>query len=131
MSSGNRRMDLVNETKEALAARVGVLERKFADLRKSMLASGALPTAWKLTPKERDLFLALLSNDIVTKQMAMLILYGTADRPSHSVDVFMSRIRSKTEDFSVLIETINRTGYRLVDRRVWTKTLKLDAPVEH
>ncbi|MCP1742300.1 DNA-binding winged helix-turn-helix (wHTH) protein [Bradyrhizobium japonicum] len=28
------------------------------------------------------------------------------------------------------IETINRTGYRLVDRLVWTKTLKLDA-VEH
>lgn len=131
MSSGNRRMDLVNETKEALAARVGVLERKFADLRKSMLGSSALPTNWKLTPKERDLFLALLSNDIVTKQMAMLILYGTADRASHSVDVFMSRIRSKTEDHSVLIETINRTGYRLVDRIVWTKTLKLDAPVEH
>ncbi|WP_433994522.1 helix-turn-helix domain-containing protein [Bradyrhizobium elkanii] len=124
-------MDLALETKEALVERVGLLERKFADLRQSMLASVALPSNWRLTPKERDLFLALLSNGIVTKQMAMLILYGTADRPTHSVDVFMSRIRSKTKSHSVKIETINRTGYRLVDRLVWRKTLKLDIPVEH
>lgn len=123
-------MDLALETKETLAERIGHLEQKFADLRQSMLASVALPAKWRLTPKERDLFLTLLSNDIVTKQMAMLTLYGTADRPTHSVDVFMSRIRSKTESHSVKIETINRTGYRLVDRLAWTKTLKLDAPVE-
>ncbi|UEM09288.1 helix-turn-helix domain-containing protein [Bradyrhizobium barranii subsp. barranii] len=121
-----RRMELVNETKEALVARVGALEQRFADLRNSMRASAALPTNWRLTPKERDLFLSLLANDTVTKEMAMLVLYGTEDRPDHSVAMFMSRIRSKTEPHSVKIETINRTGYRLV----WTKTLKLDA-VEH
>lgn len=81
-------------------------------------------------PKEPDLFLSLLANDTVTKEMAMLVLYGTEDRPDHGVAMFMSRIRSKTEPHSVKIETINRTGYRLVDRLVWTKTLKLDA-VEH
>ncbi|MHC2581417.1 DNA-binding response OmpR family regulator [Bradyrhizobium diazoefficiens] len=130
MSSGIRRMELVNETKEALVARVGALEQRFADLRNSMRACAALPTNWRLTPKERDLFLSLLANDTVTKEMAMLVLYGTEDRPDHSVAMFMSRIRSKTEGHSVVIETINRTGYRLVDRLVWTKTLKLDA-VEH
>lgn len=124
-------MDLSIETKETLASRIDQLEQKFADLRQSMLASVALPSNWRLTPKERDLFLALLSNDIVTKQMAMLTLYGTADRPTHSVDVFVSRIRSKTEPHFVKIETINRTGYRLVDRWEWVRTLKLDTPVEH
>ena len=49
-----------------------------------------------MTPKERDLFLSLLANDTVTKEMAMLVLYGTEDRPDHSVAMFMSRIRSKT-----------------------------------
>ncbi|MDX3966117.1 MAG: helix-turn-helix domain-containing protein [Bradyrhizobium sp.] len=123
-------MEMVKLTKEALAERVGVLERKFADLRQSMVACAALPANWRLTPKERELFLALLSNDTVTKEMAMLVLYGTEDRPDHGVAMFMSRIRAKTESHSVKIETINRTGYRLVDRLVWTKTLKLDA-VEH
>lgn len=130
MSSDNRRMELVEETKEALVARVRALEQKFAALRNSMRASGALPTNWRLTPKERDLFLVLLANDSVTKEMAMLVLYGTEDRPDHGVAMFMSRIRSKTEGHSVVIETINRTGYRLVDQLAWTKTLKLDA-VEH
>ncbi|MBB4377076.1 helix-turn-helix domain-containing protein [Bradyrhizobium sp. SBR1B] len=123
-------MELVEETKEALVARVRALEQKFAALRNSMRASGALPTNWRLTPKERDLFLVLLANDSVTKEMAMLVLYGTEDRPDHGVAMFMSRIRSKTEGHSVVIETINRTGYRLVDQLAWTKTLKLDA-VEH
>lgn len=131
MSSGNRRMNLVNETNKALTERVGALEQKFADLRRSMLASSALPAHWRLTPKERELFLALLCNDTVTKEMAMLVLYGTEDRPDHSVAMFMSRIRSKTERHSVKIETINRTGYRLVERLTWATLLKLDTPVEH
>ncbi|UGX97354.1 helix-turn-helix domain-containing protein [Bradyrhizobium barranii subsp. barranii] len=91
-----RRMELVNETKEALVARVGALERRFAELRNSMRASAALPANWRLPPKEPDLFLSLLANDTVTKEMAMLVLYGTEDRPDHSVAMFMSRIRSKT-----------------------------------
>ncbi|CCD94629.1 hypothetical protein BRAO375_3660023 [Bradyrhizobium sp. ORS 375] len=95
-----------------------------------MVVSTALPTQWRLTPKERDLFLSLLSNETVTKEMALLVLYGTEDRPEHSVAMFMSRVRAKTEAHGVTIETINRTGYRLVDRLVWAKTLKLDA-VEH
>ncbi|HEY0329629.1 MAG TPA: helix-turn-helix domain-containing protein [Rhodopseudomonas sp.] len=111
--------------------RIVSLTQTLENLRQSMALAGSLPSDWKLTPKERSLFLALLRNDTVTKQMAIVLLYGTEDRPSRSVDVFMSRIRQKTKIHSVTIETINRTGYRLVDRLVWAKTLKLDAPVEH
>ncbi len=124
-------MNLSELPKAALVQRIGDLQQLLDDLRQSMSMAGSLPTEWKLTPKERALFLALIRNDIVTKDMAKLILYGTMQRRSHSVDVFMSRIRRKTEDHSVTIETINRTGYRLVDRLVWAKTLKLDAVEQH
>jgi len=95
-----------------------------------MSGFGSLPAEWKLTPKERALFLALVRNEVVTKPMATVLLYGAEERPSHSVDVFLSRIRKKTKPHFVTIETINRTGYRLVDRLVWAKTLKLDIPAE-
>ncbi|WP_245309307.1 helix-turn-helix domain-containing protein [Bradyrhizobium retamae] len=125
-------MDLSGETNEALIGRIVSLTQTINDLRQSMSLSGALPPDWRLTPKERDLFLALVRNEIVSKQMAVVVLYGTQDRETtHSVDVFMSRIRHKTEKHRIKIETINRTGYRLVDRLVWAKTLKLDTPVEH
>jgi DNA-binding response OmpR family regulator len=115
------------ETKEALIQRIGNLEQLICSLRQSMSVAGALPADWRLTPKERDLILVLVANDIVTKEMAKVVLYGTdaADRPDHTIDVFLSRIRRKTRDHAVTIETINRTGYRLVDRLVWAKTLKL------
>jgi DNA-binding response OmpR family regulator len=124
-------MDLSVVSKEELASRIESLTGTIESLRASMSGAGSLPVEWKLTPKERSLFLALVRNEIVTKQMAMVLLYGVADRPSHSVDVFLSRIRTKTEPHEVTIETINRTGYRLVDRLVWAKTLKLDISVAH
>jgi DNA-binding response OmpR family regulator len=119
------------ETHEALIGQIASLKETIGNLRRSMSMTGTLPPDWRLTPKERSLFLALVRNEIVTKQMAVVILYGDQDRPAHSVNVFMSRIRKKTENQSVTIETINNTGYRLVDRLVWAKTLKLDTPVEH
>ncbi|WP_316219106.1 helix-turn-helix domain-containing protein [Bradyrhizobium sp. SZCCHNR2026] len=113
--------------------KVAALTATIEDMRRSMVLAASLPPAWKLTPKERDLFLALIANETVTKPMAMVILYGAnaEGRGAHSVDVFISRIRRKTEDHAVTIETINRTGYRLVDRLVWAKTLKLDTTVAH
>jgi DNA-binding response OmpR family regulator len=128
-----RRTKVTDFSKEELVGKVAALTATIDGMRRSMVLAASLPAAWRLTPKERDLFLALISNETVTKPMAMVILYG-ADRdgrPTHSVDVFISRIRRKTEGQSVIIETINRTGYRLVDRLVWAKTLKLDTPVVH
>ncbi|WP_316206036.1 helix-turn-helix domain-containing protein [Bradyrhizobium sp. SZCCHNR3058] len=126
-------MKMIDFSKEELVGKVAALTATIEDMRRSMVLAGSLPAEWRLTPKERDLFLALISNSTVTKPMAMVILYGADQdgRPTHSVDVFMSRIRRKTEGQSVTIETINRTGYRLVDRLVWAKTLKLDTPVAH
>jgi DNA-binding response OmpR family regulator len=133
VSSGLQRMSLGTETNEALIRRIGSLEQLIGDLRQSMSIAGALPSEWRLTPKERDLILALIANETVTKEMAKVVLYGTdaADRPDHTIDVFLSRIRRKTRDHAVTIETINRTGYRLVDRLVWAKALKLGAVAEH
>ncbi|WP_316234833.1 helix-turn-helix domain-containing protein [Bradyrhizobium sp. SZCCHNR1004] len=126
-------MKMIDFSKDELVGKVAALTATIEDMRRSMVLAGSLPAEWKLTPKERDLFLALISNSTVTKPMAMVILYGADQdgRPTHSVDVFISRIRRKTEGQSVTIETINRTGYRLVDRLVWAKTLKLDTPVAH
>ncbi|WP_315826088.1 helix-turn-helix domain-containing protein [Bradyrhizobium sp. SZCCHNG3015] len=120
-------------SRQELVVKVAALTATIEDMRRSMVLAGSLPPAWRLTPKERDLFLALIANETVTKPMAMVILYGTNEdrRETHSVDVFISRIRRKTEDHAVTIETINRTGYRLVDRLVWAKTLKLDTTVAH
>ncbi|WP_315743163.1 MULTISPECIES: helix-turn-helix domain-containing protein [unclassified Bradyrhizobium] len=120
-------------SKEELVGKVASLTATIEGVRRSMFLAASLPAGWRLTPMERDLFLALISNDTVTKPMAMVILYGADQegRPTHSVDVFISRIRRKTENHSVTIETINRTGYRLVDRLVWAKTLKLDISVAH
>ncbi|WP_315740858.1 helix-turn-helix domain-containing protein [Bradyrhizobium sp. SZCCHNR1093] len=120
-------------SKQELVVKVAALTATIEDMRRSMVLAASLPTGWRLTPKERDLFLALISNETVTKPMAMVILYGADQdgRETHSVDVFISRIRRKTEDHSVTIETISRTGYRLVDRLVWAKTLKLDTCVAH
>jgi DNA-binding response OmpR family regulator len=124
-------MDLNSLSPQELVSRIESLEGTIESLRVSMSGEGSLPVEWKLTPKETSLFLALVRNEIVTKKMAVVLLYGVEERPSHSVDVFMSRIRTKTDPHSVTIETINRTGYRLVDRLVWAKTLKLDTSVKH
>lgn len=120
-------------SKQELVVKVAALTATIEDMRRSIILAASLPAAWKLTPKERDLFLALIANETVTKPMAMVILYGANEdgRETHSVDVFISRIRRKTERHAVTIETINRTGYRLVDRLQWAKTLKLDTSVAH
>jgi DNA-binding response OmpR family regulator len=120
-------INLQSETNEALIQRIGSLEQLISDIRQSMSIAALLPHEWHLTPSERDLFLVLVANETVSRDMAKVAIYGAdaIERPDHSVDVFMSRIRRKTKDHSVIIETINRTGYRLVDRLVWAKTLKL------
>jgi DNA-binding response OmpR family regulator len=124
-------MNLSTASRDELVGRITALTETIDGIRSAMSGAGSLPAEWKLTPKERDLFLALIRHEIVTKKMATVLLYGADDRQSHSIDVFLSRIRKKTADYKVTIETINRTGYRLVDRLVWAKKLKLDIPAEH
>ncbi len=131
MSRDAQRMNLREASKEELVGRIASLTETIDGIRSAMAGVGALPAEWKLTPNERSLFLAMIRNEIVTKQMATVLLYGARERPSHSVDVFLSRIRHKTAPHGVVIETINRVGYRLVDRLVWAKTLKLDITAEH
>ncbi|WP_249164997.1 helix-turn-helix domain-containing protein [Bradyrhizobium liaoningense] len=122
-------MELVNETKEALVARVGALERRFAELRNSMRASAALPN-WRLTPQgTRPVPVAARERHRHERDGDARSLRHRRSPGSQRRDVHVAH-PVEDEPHSVKIETINRTGYRLVDRLVWTKTLKLDA-VEH
>lgn len=84
------------------------------------------PADWKLTKVEQQIFQMMLKTEVVTKQAIVAVLYGA--NPSSSVlknlDVFIARIRAKTRDEGVNIETIVSVGYRLSDRDEWLKALK-------
>ncbi|WP_311276127.1 helix-turn-helix domain-containing protein [Methylobacterium sp. WCS2018Hpa-22] len=92
----------------------------------------AIPSEWKLTPSERTIVLTLLKNDVVTKDSMIALLYGgSGSLPGRkTIDVFLSRIRKKTEQFSFEISTTLGIGYSLKDRVAWVKALKNPARTE-
>lgn len=83
------------------------------------------PADWKLTKVEQQIFLMLVKADVVTKQTIATVLYGANPSASalKNIDVFIARIRAKTRDDGVNIETIVSVGYRLTDRDEWLKAL--------
>ncbi len=75
-----------------------------------------VPLVFGLTSHEAMLFGLLLKRDLVTKEMAMLGLYG--DRPNLDpeikiVDVYICKARKKLKRFGVEIETVWGRGFRL------------------
>ncbi|WP_448031522.1 helix-turn-helix domain-containing protein [Bradyrhizobium liaoningense] len=75
-----------------------------------------VPLVFGLTAHEAVLFGLLLRRDLVTKEMAMVGLYG--DRPDLDpeikiVDVYVCKARKKLKRFGVEIETVWGRGYRL------------------
>lgn len=75
-----------------------------------------VPLVFGLTAHEAMLFGLLLKRDLVTKDLAMLGLYG--DRPNLDpeikiVDVYVCKARKKLRRFGVEIETVWGRGYRL------------------
>lgn len=87
------------------------------------------PHDWRLTAVEQTIFGLLLKNDEVAKRTIVAFLYGNSAKAAamKNMDVFIARIRRKTKQAGVKIETIFGVGYRLIDREVWAKTLKLQA----
>jgi two-component system cell cycle response regulator CtrA len=75
-----------------------------------------VPLVFGLTTHEAMLFGLLLKRDLVSKEMAMVGLYG--DRPNLDpeikiVDVYVCKARKKLRGFGVEIETVWGRGYRL------------------
>lgn len=77
-----------------------------------------VPLEFGLTPQETKLFGFLLQRDLITKEAAMVVLYG--GRPDGDdavelqiVDVFVCKIRGKLKRFGISIETVWGQGYRL------------------
>lgn len=103
------------------------LKKRVEDLESSIVASEiTTPRDWKLTRVEQTIFCSLLNNGVLTKQTIIRILYGDEITASavKNMDVFIARIRRKTREAGVKIETILGVGYRLIDREAWTKALK-------
>lgn len=84
-----------------------------------------IPADWRLTKVEQQIFAMLLKGEVVTKQAIITVLYRTEPSASalKNMDVFIARIRRKTHDDGVKIETIFSVGYRLADREEWLKAL--------
>lgn len=74
------------------------------------------PLVLQLTGQEAKMFGILLKRDLVTKEQAMVVLYG--ERPECEVeikivDVFVCKMRKKLKGFDIAIETIWGRGYRM------------------
>lgn len=111
-----------------LASQVACLRAENAALRSALVADDVkLPAAWGLTKAESLIFRTLLKHDQTTKKALAVAMYGREGTPADlkNLDVFMSRIRSKTAGANVKIETILGVGYRLADREAWSKALTL------
>lgn len=111
-----------------LVKRVAALEAENVALRSALVVEDVgLPATWKLTVTESLIFRVLLRHDLVTKKALVVAMHGREGTPSElkGLDVFLSRIRSKTSSAKVKIETVLGVGYRLADREAWNKALSL------
>lgn len=101
-----------------LRARIEVLEEENRQLRQQLVPAIAVPSDWRLTPMETRLPLALraASPNIVSRERAMLALYGFDDAPEAKIlDQFLCRLRGRLADLrlSVLVENVYGRGWRL------------------
>lgn len=75
----------------------------------------ALPAEWKLSPKEAEVFRALLKRDVVRFSAINAALYS--DRPDppddRSIYVFVWRARRKLKTFGIVISRVRGIGYSL------------------
>lgn len=103
---------------------VASIERENDELRERVAAlEGQLgmlfdaPLVLELTGQEARIFGMLLRRDVLTKDAAMLGLYGhrNADEEAEPkiIDVFICKMRKKLTPFGIAIETIWGRGYRM------------------
>lgn len=83
-------------------------------------ADAVVPAEWRLTSAEERIFRVLLAVDNATRK----VIAEGADAPeTRTIDVHITRIRSKVERFGVEIETVRGRGWRLVGRFTWARSL--------
>lgn len=107
------------KTAEQLHTELRDLRAKFAE------TAATLPADWKLTPTEEKFFRVLLACEIATPDA---IDEGAGVKSRRTQTVHISRLRPKLLPFKVEIETVNRRGWRLIDRPAWLKALGLKTP---
>lgn len=96
---------------DELRARVHVLE-EMVGMRLHV------PLVFGLTAQEAALFGLLLKREIVTREAAMVVLYGAraggeGDVQVKIVDVFLCKIRKKLKPFGIAIETVWGRGFAM------------------
>jgi DNA-binding response OmpR family regulator len=97
------------------------LRAEVAGLRAMLFDSKAVaPAEWRLTAAETRVFRVLLAVDTCTRK---IIAEGAQVPETRTVDVHITRIRNKTKPFSVRIESVVGSGWRLVGRTTWAGLL--------
>lgn len=81
------------------------------------------PIEWKLTGMEEKLFRHLLAREIVTREGAGIALGLDEEKDRKAVDVYLTRIRQKTNAAGVEIVSHFGRGWQLVDRACWRERL--------
>lgn len=96
-----------------LRARIEELEEEVRQLRQQLVPVIALPKAWGLTTFEARLLLAIrsASPNLVTRNRAMVALYGVNDAPEYNVvDTLLSRMRQRLAAIGLPVVIENRRG---------------------
>lgn len=113
-------MSLRDAYVETLERENGELRERIALLEEQLGIRFETPLCLNLTSQEARLFGILLKRDLVTKQIAMIALYGHKPDCDEAeikiVDVFVCKLRKKLAPFSIVIETQWGQGYFLGPR---------------
>ena len=103
-----------------LPASVDGLRREVIRLR-GLLSDGkaVLPREWLLTASEEAVFRVLLAHDVASKAL----LAEAASTTPKAARVHIMRLRRALEPHRIVIETLQRRGWRLVGREHWAAIL--------
>ena len=111
-------MSFRDEYVSALEAENDLLREKIRALEETLGIRLEAPLILQLTGQESKMFGVLFKRELVTKELAMDVLYG--HRPDGDlepeikiVDVFVCKMRKKLKPFDIAIETVLGRGYRL------------------
>lgn len=99
----------LEEENDELRERIIVLEEQIGVRIEAPLVLG-------LTGQEARIFGALMSRDLLTKEMMLAVLYlsrGLDEAEQKIVDVFICKMRPKLKAYGITIETVWGRGYLL------------------
>lgn len=109
-------MTLRDDYVRKLEAEVDELHERVAVLEEQIGARLEAPLALGLTGQESRVFGALMSRELVTKEMMLAVLYlsrGRDEAEQKIIDVFICKMRPKLKLFGIAIETVWGRGYLL------------------